>query len=85
MKIEMSLINTLYAIKNTLGEVAVRGDENITNMNSCFRALDGCIETLTKYSEEQEKKKEQAAQAAKEANECAQTAQASAEPAMCEG
>lgn len=73
-KMDMSLINTLFAIKNTLGEISVRGDENVSNMTACFRALDGCIEALTKHAEEQKKAEEDAEKSACEAKAAAEAA-----------
>lgn len=61
---EMSLINTLYAIRNTLGEISVSGDKNVSNMTACFRALDGCIDALNKHAAEQQKAAEEAARKA---------------------
>lgn len=51
---ELSTVQTLVAIGNTLDAVSVCGRQNIANMDGCFRALDALVQRLNR--EEAEKK-----------------------------
>ena len=58
---DTNVLNTLYAIRNTLGMVNVSGEANMANMTGCFRALAGLIAQFEQQIADEAKKSEEEA------------------------